>query len=168
VIFTTAYEQYAVEAFEARAVGYLLKPVRRERLATALEHAAQLRGPVLQELGTDKAFAPRRHIAVRVRDDLKLIPVAEIAFFRADQKYVTVRHGDGEQLVEESLRNLETEFGATFVRAHRNLLVAIAHVEALERQEDGSYCVRMRGTGERLAVSRRQLTELKARLGAGR
>jgi two-component system response regulator AlgR len=168
VIFTTAYEQYAVEAFEAHAVGYLLKPVRRERLATALAHAAQLRAPVLRELGKDKVFAPRRHIAVRVRDDLKLIPVAEIAFFRADQKYVAVRDADGEHLVEESLRNLETEFADAFVRAHRNLLVAIAHVEALERQEDGGYCVRMRGTGERLAVSRRQLTQLKARLGAGR
>jgi two-component system response regulator AlgR len=168
VIFTTAYEQYAVEAFDAHAVGYLLKPVRRERLAAALERAAQLQAPVLQALGADKAFAPRRHIAVRVRDDLKLIPVAEIAFFRADQKYVALRHADGEQLVEESLRNLETEFAAVFVRAHRNLLVATAHVEALERQPDGSYWVRMRGTGERLAVSRRQLTQLKARLGAGR
>jgi two-component system response regulator AlgR len=168
VIFTTAYEQYAVEAFEAHAIGYLLKPVRRERLAAALEHAAQLRVPALRELGTDKAFGPRRHIAVRVRDELQLIPVAEIAFFRADQKYVALRHADGEQLVEESLRNLETEFAAVFVRAHRNLLVATAHVEALERQADGSYCVRMRGTGERLAVSRRQLTQLKARLGAGR
>jgi two-component system response regulator AlgR len=168
VIFTTAYEQYAVEAFEAHAIGYLLKPVRRERLATALDHAAQLRSPVLRELGTDKAFAPRRHIAVRVRDDLKLIPVAAIAFFRADQKYVAVRHADGEQLIEESLRDLEAEFAAAFVRAHRNLLVATAHVEALERQADGGYCVRMRGTGERLPVSRRQLTELKARLEAGR
>jgi two-component system response regulator AlgR len=168
VIFTTAYEQYAVEAFEAHAVGYLLKPVRRERLATALEHAAQLRTPVLRELGAGKAFAPRGHIAVRVRDDLKLIPVAEIAYFRADQKYVAVRHAEGEQLLEESLHNLESEFGAAFVRAHRNLLVAIAHIEALERHADGGYCVRMRGTGERLAVSRRRLMELKARLEAGR
>jgi two-component system response regulator AlgR len=178
VIFTTAYEQYAVEAFEAHAIGYLLKPVRRERLATALAHAARLGKPVLRELALGRsgfsrdsaadAFAPRRHIAARVRDDLKLIPIGDIAFFRADQKYVAVRHGGGEQLVEESLRNLETEFAAAFVRAHRNLLVAIAHVEALERQADGSYCVRMRGTGERLAVSRRQLSQLKARLERGR
>jgi two-component system response regulator AlgR len=164
VVFTTAYEQYPVEAFETHAVGYLLKPVRRERLAAALEHAARLGAPALRELGENKAFAPRRHIAVRVREDLKLIPVAEIAFFRADQKYVTVRHDNGEDLLEESLRNLETEFAAEFVRAHRNLLVALTHVEALERQTDGSYSVRMRGTGERFAVSRRQLTQLKARI----
>lgn len=168
VVFTTAYEQYAVEAFEAHAVGYLLKPVRRERLAAALEHAARLAVPALQELGAEKAFAPRRHIAVRVREELKLIPIAAIAYFRAEQKYVTVRHDNGEDLLEESLRNLETEFEAVFVRAHRNLLVAIPRIEALERQTDGGYCVRMRGTGERLAVSRRQLSDLKARLGAGR
>jgi two-component system response regulator AlgR len=168
VIFTTAYEQYAVEAFEAHAVGYLLKPVRRERLAAALEHAARLGAPALRELGAEKAFAPRRHIAVRVREDLKLIPVADVAFFRAEQKYVTVRHDGAEDLLEESLRNLEIEFAAAFVRAHRNLLVALAHVEALERQTDGSYCLRMRGTGERLTVSRRQLMQLKERLGAGR
>ncbi|HEY7671713.1 MAG TPA: LytTR family DNA-binding domain-containing protein [Gammaproteobacteria bacterium] len=168
VVFTTAYEQYAVDAFEAHAVGYLLKPVRRERLEAALEHAARLKPPALRVLAEQKAFAPRRHIAVRVRDDLRLIPVADIAFFRAEQKYVTVRHINGEDLLEESLRNLETEFAAVFVRAHRNVLVAIPHVEALERQADGGYCVRMRGTGERLAVSRRQLTQLKERLGSGR
>ena len=168
VIFTTAYEQYAIEAFEAHAVGYLLKPVRRERLEAALEHAARVGKPVLRELADGKVFAPRRHIAVRVHDDLKLIPIDAIAFFRAEQKYVTVRHDGGEDLLEESLRNLETEFATTFVRAHRNLLVAIAHVEALERQADGSYCVRMRRSGERLAVSRRQLADLKARLGGGR
>jgi two-component system response regulator AlgR len=168
IVFTTAYEQYAVEAFEAHAVGYLLKPVRRERLAAALEHAARLGAPVLRELADEKVFAPRRHIAVRTREELKLIAIDAIAFFRAEQKYVTVRHDDGEDLIEESLVSLETEFAAAFVRAHRNLLVAIAHVEALERQADGGHCVRMRGTGERLAVSRRQLTQLKARLDAGR
>jgi len=168
VIFTTAYEQYAVEAFDAHAVGYLLKPVRRERLAAALEHAARLGSSVFRELADEKVFAPRRHIAVRVREDLKLIPIGDIAFFRAEQKYVTVRHDQGEDLLEESLRNLEIEIEAAFVRAHRNLLVAIAHVEALERQADGGHCVRMRGTGERLAVSRRQLAQLKERLGAGR
>jgi two-component system response regulator AlgR len=168
VIFTTAYEQYAVEAFEARAVGYLLKPVRRERLEAALEHATRLGTAALRKLGAHEAFTPRRHVAVRVREELRLIPIAAIAYFRAEQKYVTVRHDNGEDLLEESLRNLETEFEAVFVRAHRNLLVAVPHVEALERQTDGGYCVRMRGTGERFAVSRRQLTRLKARLGAGR
>jgi two-component system response regulator AlgR len=169
VVFTTAYDQYALEAFESRAVGYLLKPVRRERLAEALEHAARLAPGVLRELTSrGSAFAQRRHIAVRVRDDLKLIPIEEIALFRADQKYVTVRHRGGENLLEESLRTLAEEFAADFVRVHRSLLVAVAHIEGLERHGDGSYWIRVRGSSERLPVSRRQMTALKERLTGGR
>ena len=168
VVFTTAYDQYALEAFDARAVGYLLKPVRRERLTEALRQAARLAAPVLRELARSDTFAPRRHIAVRVRDELRLIPLEDVAVFQAEQKYVTVRHRHGEHLIEESLRTLEEEFGAGFVRIHRSLLVAIAHVEALERHSDGGYTVRMRGSGDRWPVSRRQLTALKERLNAGR
>ena len=102
-------------------------------------------------------------MAVRVRDELKLIAVKDIRYFRADQKYVTVRHTRGEELLDEPLRGLEEEFASEFVRAHRSLLVAIAHVEALERTADG-YALRLRGEAEPLPVSRRQLTELKQRL----
>jgi two-component system response regulator AlgR len=169
IVFTTAYDQYALEAFDSRAVGYLLKPVRRERLADALRHAARLAAPVLRQLGGERgAFAQRQHIAVRVRDELKLIPVKEVCLFRADQKYVTVCHDAGEDLLEESLRNLAEEFSAEFVRIHRSVLVAVARIDGLERRADGSYWVRLRNSAQRLAVSRRQLTELKARLHAGR
>jgi two-component system response regulator AlgR len=92
------------------------------------------------------------------------VPVKEIRYFRADQKYVTVRHSRGEDLIDESLRELEEEFGRDFVRAHRSVLVAIAHVEALERVGDDSYVLRLRGETEPLAVSRRQLAELRRRL----
>jgi two-component system response regulator AlgR len=169
VVFTTAYDQYALEAFDARAVGYLLKPVRRERLAEALKHAARLGPAVLRELGTENApFAPRRHLAVRARDELKLIPLEEVVLFRAEQKYVTVRHRNGEDLLEESLRNLATEFAAGFVRVHRSLLVAVPRIAGLERHADGSYWVRMREGDLRLPVSRRQLAGLKERLSGGR
>jgi two-component system, LytTR family, response regulator AlgR len=169
VVFTTAYDQYALEAFDARAVGYLLKPVRRERLTEALRHAARIAPAVLRELGGDKGtFAPRRHIAVRARDELKLIPLEEVTLFRAEQKYVTVFHRNGEELLEESLRNLAREFAADFVQVHRSLLVAIAHIEGLERRADGSHWIRMRRSGERLPVSRRQLAGLKERLSSGR
>jgi len=168
VVFTTAYDEYALEAFDSRAVGYLLKPVRRERLVEALRHAARLAAPLLRRLAGGDGFAQRQHVAVRVRDDLKLIPVEDIRFFRAEQKYVTMSHRHGEDLLEESLRNLEDEFAGAFVRTHRSLLVALAHIEALERLADGSYGVRLRKTGERLPVSRRQLAALKARVGAGR
>ena len=166
IVFTTAYDEYALEAFESQAVGYLLKPVRSERLAQALKQASRLRAPQLLGLSIPTApLTARQHVAVRVRDELKLIPVKEIRYFRADQKYVTVRHTRGEDLIDESLKQLEEEFANDFVRAHRSLLVAIAHIEVLERggTEDG-YALRLRGETEPLAVSRRQLAELRKRL----
>jgi two-component system response regulator AlgR len=164
-VFTTAYDEYALQAFESQAVGYLLKPVRRERLEQALKHASRLSSPQLRGLGTPtEPLAARQHVAVRVRDELKLIPVRDIRFFRADQKYVTVRHSRGEDLIDESLKQLEEEFEHDFVRAHRSLLVAIAHVEALERLDDEGYALRLRGEPEPLVVSRRQLAELRKRL----
>jgi two-component system response regulator AlgR len=166
VVFTTAYDEYALQAFESQAVGYLLKPVRRERLEEALKHASRLAAPQLRGLATrEQPLAARQHIAVRVRDDLKLIPLKDIRYFRADQKYVTVRHSRGEELIDESLRQLEEEFERDFVRAHRSLLVGVAHVEALEKTPDGGYVLKLRGETEPLPVSRRQLADLRKRLG---
>jgi two-component system, LytTR family, response regulator AlgR len=165
IVFTTAYDQYALQAFESQAVGYLLKPVRRERLEEALKHAARLKPPQLRHLAAaQQPLASRQHVAVRVRDQLKLIPVPDIYFFRADQKYVTVRHSRGEDLLDESLRQLEQEFERDFVRAHRSLLVAIAQIDALERTSDGGYALKLRGLEEALPVSRRQLPDLRKRL----
>ncbi len=166
IVFTTAYDEYALQAFEAQAVGYLLKPVRRERLEEALKHAARLSTPQLRGLqGPNEPMTPRQHVAVRVRDELKLIAVKDIRYFRADQKYVTVKHARGEDLIDESLRQLEEEFAADFVRVHRSLLVALGHVAALERGgEEEGYVLRLHGEEELLAVSRRQLGELRKRL----
>jgi two-component system response regulator AlgR len=169
VIFTTAYDEHALEAFQAQAIGYLLKPVRRERLEEALRHAARLTSPALVGLGAaGPGFTTREHIAVRVRDELKLVPVKDILYFRAEQKYVTVRHAGGEELIEESLKALDEEFHDAFVRIHRSVLVAVAHTAALERSRSGSYRIRIRGLDEALPVSRRQLGDLKSRLSAGR
>ncbi|MDX1562081.1 MAG: LytTR family DNA-binding domain-containing protein [Gammaproteobacteria bacterium] len=169
VIFTTAYDQYALEAFDSRAIAYLLKPVRRERLESALAHAARLTDALLRDLNqSTTSFSPRRHIAARNRDELRLIPLNDILFFRADQKYVTVYHANGEELIEESLKQLEEEFSDRFVRIHRSVLVALAAIEALERDAEGGYHVRLRKHAETLDVSRRQVSELKSRLGAKR
>jgi two-component system response regulator AlgR len=165
VVFTTAYDEYALEAFEAQAVGYLLKPVRRERLEEALKRASRLSASQLHRLSTpEQPLAARAHVAVRVRDELKLIPVKNIRYFEADQKYVTVRHTGGEDLLDEPLKQLEEEFACDFARAHRSVLVAIAHVEALERVGDDNYVLRLRGESEPLVVSRRQVAELRRRL----
>jgi len=163
VIFTTAYEQHALEAFEAEASGYLLKPVRRERLAAALERA---RRPSRAQRGNlqEPAAARRSHVSARIRDQIKLIPVSNVLCFIAEQKYTTVRHTGGEDLIEDSLRALEEEFGALFVRVHRNALVSLSQVEALEKDAEGRYSVRLRHGAGRLQVSRRLAAEVQRRL----
>jgi two-component system, LytTR family, response regulator AlgR len=160
VIFTTAFDEYAMKAFEAQAVGYLLKPIRKEKLAAALAHANRLTRPQLQTLGNEAA---RSHIAARHRDGLRLIPVDEVQFFFAEQKYTTVRHLKGEDLIEDSLRALEDELGSAFVRIHRNALVNVRYLEGIERNGDGQYCVRLRGCEAPLQVSRRMASELRER-----
>jgi two-component system, LytTR family, response regulator AlgR len=162
VIFTTAYEQHALAAFAAQAAGYLLKPVRPDQLRQALERA---RRPTRAQLAriAEGAAGPRTRIAVRARDELRLIPVESILCFIAEQKYTTLRHAGGEELIEESLKSLEEEFAERFVRVHRNSLVAIAHAEGLERDAAGHQVVRLRG-GSSLPVSRRLATEVIRRL----
>ncbi len=162
VIFTTAFDQYAVEAFEAHAVGYLLKPVRKEQLAAALTRAGRLTRAQLQRLaaGEDER---RTHVAARHREGLRLIPLEEVQYFLADQKYTTVKHLKGEDLIEDSLRLLESEFSGAFVRIHRNALVGVKHLERIERNADGQYFVHLRGCAAPLPVSRRMAGELKER-----
>lgn len=164
VIFVTAYDEYALRAFDAQAVGYLLKPVRREKLADTLQRAARLTRPQLAALARQAAPAPRRtHLSVRLRGELRLIPLDEVLCFLADQKYVTVRHLGGEELIEESLRSLEEEFAPDFVRIHRNALVAARHIASIERSGDGQYAVRLRNHDGELPVSRRLATEVLRR-----
>ncbi len=165
VIFTTAYDQYAVEAFETEAVGYLLKPVRKEKLAHALRHAARISPSRLVKVAQSARLEHRREqICARLGDQLKLIPLADIYYFLADQKYVTVRHKGGESLIDESLKTLAEEFSSDFVRIHRNALVAEKQISAVERTEEGKYNVRVRDCGEVLEVSRRHASELLRRI----
>jgi two-component system, LytTR family, response regulator AlgR len=160
VIFTTAYDEHALEAFEAQAVGYLLKPVRREKLVRAVRHAARVASPQLLRLAEQSQLGRRRtQLCVRIGHRLTMIPVEDVFYFAAGQKYVTVRHRGGEGLVEESLRALAAEFAPDFVRIHRNSLVALRHVSALERDAEGRYLVRVAGCDEPLPVSRRHAAQ---------
>lgn len=163
VIFITAYDAFAVEAFEAQAVGYLMKPVRRERLARALRHAARPTRPQLASLARGGAGA-RSRIAARLGDELRLIPVETIYYFQADQKYVTVRHEHGADLIDEPLKDLADEFREDFVRIHRNALVALRHVESIGRDDEGQLHVRLRDVDEALPVSRRHAPEARRRI----
>ncbi|VAW73138.1 Autolysis response regulater LytR [hydrothermal vent metagenome] len=163
IIFTTAYDQHALEAFEASAVDYLLKPVRKERLASALSKAKRLNMAQLAKMlmPANEAMPIRTHICVRSCGDLLLVPVDEIQYFHADQKYVTVVYQQGEVLIEESLKSLEAEFSTSLMRVHRGTLVATRYVQALEKTNEGLYLLKLSGVAEGVEVSRRHLPELR-------
>ncbi len=162
VIFTTAYSDYAIDAFEAHAVDYLLKPVRRERLVEALNNARRLtRAQAAAVHSAGDGAAVRQSICARVRGGLQLVSVSDIRYFHADQKYVTVCTPDVQVLVEETLKSLEQEFADRFLRIHRNALVATAWLEGLEKAAGGHYVVRLQGIDRRLEVSRRHLVDVR-------
>jgi two-component system response regulator AlgR len=164
VIFTTAFDEYALQAFDSEAVAYLLKPIRAEKLRAALSKAARLSRPQLQQVATAaREPAHRLHIGVRGRDGLKLIPIEEVFYFHADQKYTTVKHEKGEDLIEDSLKTLEEEFSASFVRIHRNALVNTRFLERIARDAGGQHFVHLRGLPDALEVSRRMAGDLKDR-----
>lgn len=159
VIFTTAYDAYAIRAFELHAVDYLLKPIRAVRLQEALTRAVNTITPkagVLRELQQ----APRTCLSAAERGRVHLIPVGDILYLRAELKYVTVRTAEREHLIEESLTRLEQEFAERFVRVHRNCLVSRAAIRGFERigaeTGEGGWQVLLAGLEERIPVSRRQ------------
>lgn len=166
IIFCTAYDDHAVQAFNVNAVGYLLKPVRREALAEALAKARGLNRVQLSALSdvtaaNDTSHKQRTHISAKTHRGIELVPVDDIRYFLADQKYVTVRSGRGEVLIDETLKELEDEFGERFVRIHRNSLVARRFIDGLEQISTGHYEVRLKDTDERLTVSRRHVSGLR-------
>lgn len=170
VVFTTAYDEYAIDAFDANAIGYVLKPVRRERLQRALGQAARLTSEVLGDIGRSSGVSTmRKHICARLHDELKLIPVEEVRYFVADQKYVSVVHAGGRDLIEDSLKSLETEFGERFVRIHRGAVVALDAIDALKKDDDGRTRVILRDSeaDDDLVVSRRHVADVKRRLKKG-
>jgi two-component system, LytTR family, response regulator AlgR len=164
IIFTTAYGDHALEAFETQAVDYLLKPVHPERLQQALGRAQRLSGAQLAHLQEGRR---RTHLCVRNRSNLELIAIADIVYLQADNKYVTVRSAGRQILIEESLKSLEQEFADRFVRIHRNALVAAHAIRGLEKDNQGRFAVVLEGVEERLEVSRRLLPEVRKRIRTG-
>ncbi len=162
IIFTTAYNDYALQAFDTHAVDYLLKPVRRERLLEALLHAQRMTRVQIAALDdADENKAARDRICVRVRGSLVLIPVGDIRYFQADQKYVTVCTLEQSVLIEETLKSLEDEFSDRFVRIHRNALVAHDYITGMEKDNEGRLHVRLAGIDSLLEVSRRHAAQIR-------
>jgi two-component system response regulator AlgR len=160
VVFCTAYDAHALSAFEAAAIDYLMKPVRAERLAAALERARTFmvgRGSAAAVSSAQR----RSHLCARLRGSLRLIPVDDIHYLQAEEKYVVVHHARGEDLIEESLKSLEEEFAERFVRIHRNCLVARHELVELRRLGEGQMHAVLRHAKQPLEVSRRCVAQLR-------
>ena len=160
IIFTTAYDTYAIKAFELHAIDYLLKPIRLKRLFDALTRAREA-VPVQTEVLRDLLPEPRKFLSIHERGKIHLVPIEQVLFLRAELKYVTVRTAEHEYLLEESLTALEKEFAARFVRIHRNCLVAKEAIEGFEKGsgeegEGSGWMVKLKGLDELLPISRRQ------------
>lgn len=161
VIFCTAYDDQALAAFEAHALDYLVKPIRRERLRTALSKADRFAATRAQAArGTE----PRTHLCAQLGGRLRLIPVAEIVYCVADHKYVKVRYDGGEVLVDEALKGLEHEHAGHLLRVHRSALVARERLQELTKDAHGRWLVRLRGAEQALEVSRRNLPRVRRAL----
>lgn len=167
IVFVTAYDEFALKAFELAAVDYLLKPVKAARLLEALKKARRLASADFS------AIAPSGRTRLRVveRGQVLLVPIDDILYLRAEQKYVTARTAEREYLLEESLAHLESEFPRRFVRIHRNCLVAVQAVSGVAREtapgEGGEihWALTLKGVAEHLTVSRRQWPQVKQQLG---
>lgn len=168
IVFCTAYDQHALEAFKSQAQAYLLKPIDPQELEQVFIQLTQLTRAQLNALPQHDFLhdlkTQRHQIAAKTYRGVELIPVENIYYFLADQKYVTVRHQNGSVLIDETLKELETEFADQFIRIHRNALVAVAYLDGLELVSSGQYQVRLRGLDERLSVSRRHLSMLRDRI----
>jgi two-component system response regulator AlgR len=168
LIFTTAYDAYAIKAFELNAIDYLLKPIRQERLETALQ---KVRALLPTQIDSLKPLQPiRTHLSIHERGRVVLVPLTDVIYFRAEQKYVTVRTVEREFLLEDSLTQLELEFGERLLRLHRNCLVAKPYILGFEKrtitnddaQIEQQWVAILKGVPETIAVSRRQQHLIKS------
>lgn len=172
VVFTTAYGDHALAAFEAHAVDYLLKPIRKSRLAQALDKAVTPTRAQLAALGQAEPPAndgqrARTHLSALSHGRIQIIPIQDIIYFQADQKYISVYHRNGEVLIEESLSTLESEFGERFVRIHRNALIAANSLVGMEKDENGHAYALLRDCETRLAISRSHVAQVRRWLRGG-
>ena len=164
IIFTTAFSDHALNAFETHAIDYLLKPIKKSRLEAALDAAKRMNKAQLSQLREQETGAARNKICIKNRGSLELIPIDEIIYFKADQKYVTLRTADQEYLIEESLKTLEEEFSNQFIRIHRNALVAQQMLHGLTKNNDSQSCISFSEIDDLLEVSRRHLPFIRKKL----
>lgn len=161
LIFCTAYDEYALKAFETLAAGYLLKPVKEDQLRAALEKVTRTTKAQKTAMQQQTEEVGRKNIAAKTRRGTELIPIEEVHCFIADQKYVTVYHAGGETLIDDTLKELEEELAQRFVRIHRNALVQIKAIVGMEKNAEGQFAVRLKDSEFSPLVSRRHLAGVR-------
>ena len=162
IVFCTAFDEYALQALQLQAMAYLLKPVREAELEAALANAGRVNRLQLAALRNDDG--PRSSVSSQTHRGLESMLVAQVRCFLAEQKYVTAVAPGQELLIPDTLKDLEQEFSGQFLRVHRNALVALEHIQRLEKHRDGTWQVVLDGVEVTPAISRRHLTEVKQRL----
>jgi len=165
IIFTTAYDEYALKAFDSHAIAYLLKPVRKEKLNTAIHSANRLNRVQLQNIQHENNETKEQYLSVRIHSGVRKIDLNDIYCFHAEQKYVTVKYREGEVLIEESLKSLESRFSDKFIRIHRNALVAKQQLKAIRKDQQGRYLTELKDIDEKIEVSRRHVAAVRKFLG---
>tara|TARA_R110001592_G_scaffold177076_2_gene417348 strand:+ start:161838 stop:162593 length:756 start_codon:yes stop_codon:yes gene_type:complete len=164
IIFCTAYDEYAISAFKYNAIGYLLKPVRKEELTQALNNAQRLNQlqvkQVQQQLETQDEDA--KIFVANTWQGQELIPFDSIYFFKSDHKYLTVVHEQGETLSDQTLKDLEQAYHSLLIRVHRNTLVNKHLISSLVKKADGHYEINIKNCAQKVSVSRRHVSDIKA------
>lgn len=154
IIFCTAYQDQALNAFEVEAVDYLVKPVREERLEKSLEKARRF-------LGKEDVHEEGHYVRSTVGGKVVLTPIHRVICMVSEDKYTTVIHEKGDTVIDESLTELEQRYPAFFFRIHRNALVSRKHLRGLERTREGLTLVLLSGTERKPEVSRRKVASLR-------
>ena len=161
IIFITAYDEYALDAFDSQAIAYLLKPVRKEKLAKAIQSARRLNRVQLQNLQLAGSESSKQHLSIRIHSGIRQIELADIYYFLAEQKYVNIKYREGEALIEESLKSLEARFNDTFIRIHRNALISKQQLKAIRKDQQGRYLAELKDIDEKIEVSRRHVAAVR-------
>lgn len=161
IVFVTAYDEYALEAFNKNAIDYLLKPVKKNRLEQSLVKINQLNASAGDlKRATQSLLRPRQHLCAHDHNGLKVLKLSDIIYFKADNKYVLASTINDSLLLDESLKTLEEEFGSLFFRVHRNALVNTLAIKAITKTPSGQFNLHLHGVDETLSISRRHRAEL--------
>ena len=169
VIFSTAFDHYALKAFDAKALDYLLKPFSEERFKQAIDRYLTSRGSDLAQNEADEGLShmaeKSNRLVVRVKNDIKIIPIIDVFYFEAEDDYVAIHTIGGKYLKKMTMKTLEESLDpAKFARVHRSFIINLNGITGIEPYERDTYLVKLRA-GEQIPVSKTGYARLRQVLG---